>query len=190
MKKKFLYSIALVALSVTLYSYDLPKGWHTAGSESSSYDIGIDKGAGRDGKNVATIKSIKKSITGFGTLMQSSVPDKYLGKRVRMTGLVKSENVKNWAGLWFRVDQNGTENRLGFDNMENRPIKGTNDWKRYEIVLEVPSNASNLAYGALIVGTGQVWFDDIQFEIVDNSVSVTGSPLKILQEPQNLNFED
>jgi hypothetical protein len=27
-----------------------------------------------------------------------------MGKTVKMTGLCKSDKVKNWAGLWMRVD--------------------------------------------------------------------------------------
>jgi hypothetical protein len=53
--------------------------------------MGVDKGAGQDGKNAATIKSIEKSIKGFGTLMQNCLPGKYAGKRVRMSGFMKSK---------------------------------------------------------------------------------------------------
>ncbi|MGV3587354.1 MAG: hypothetical protein ACO1OF_10150 [Adhaeribacter sp.] len=179
---------------VTLISFDLPEGWGQAGSKPNSYEMGIAKGAGHDGKNAATIKSIEKDIDGFGTLMQSSSPEEYLGKRVKMSGYVKSENVTKRAGLWLRVDQAGSNQALSFDNMHNRSIKGTTGWKKYEVVLDVPENASNLAYGALLNGTGQIWFDNLTFEIVDKSVKTTGminngksvSPNK----PTNLNFDN
>ena len=95
------------------------------GASQKAMKWAVDKGAGQDGKNAATIKSIDEKIDGFGTLMQQSKPGKYLGKRVRMTGLVKSENVATWAGLWLRVDQSGSQQPLSFDNMGDRPIKGT-----------------------------------------------------------------
>jgi hypothetical protein len=189
MKKKILYSFTLLLSAVCLFSFDMPKGWYPSGDAAKSYDMGIDKGMGRDGKNVATIKSNTKTISGFGTLMQTAIPDKYLGKRVRMTGYLKSANVAEWSGLWFRVDQKGRQ-AAAFDNMQDRAIKGTTDWKRYEIVLEVAQNSSHLAYGALLVGTGQIWFDDIQFEIVDNAVPLTGGDLNALEEPRNLGFEE
>ena len=190
--KKILTSMLLIAMTVTLSSFDLPKGWGKAGSEPKSYDMGIDKGAGQDGKNAATIKSIEKKINGFGTLMQNCLPDKYLGKRVRMSGYMKSKDFDDKAGLWLRVDQANSEKPLSFDNMLDRPIKGTSDWKKYEIVLDVPLNATNLAYGALIVGTGQIWFDNLSFEVVDNATPATKDikdnymPNK---EPVNLDFE-
>lgn len=188
--------MVLFTVVVTLSSFDLPSGWFTAGSDPKNYDMGIDKGSGQDGKNAATIKSTAKRIKGFGTLMQNCLPDNYLGKRVRMSGMLKTKDVSIWSGFWFRIDQKGSNETLGFDNMhdgkKNRSIKGTTEWTKYEIVLDVPLKASNLAYGALLVGTGQIWFDDIKFEIVDSSVPTTGedsSSLMPAKEPVNLDFE-
>jgi hypothetical protein len=194
--KKVLMSVLLIATTVILFSFDLPTGWFKAGSDPKSYDMGIDKGAGQDGKNAATIKSNTEETKGFGTLMQDCLPDNYLGKRVRMTGLVKTKDVSDWAGLWFRIDEKGSNTSLGFDNMKDgkkdRSIKGTTDWTSYDIVLDVPLKASNLAYGALLVGTGQIWFDNIKFEVVDKSVPTTGRGTEEEMpnsEPVNLDFE-
>jgi len=193
MKASILKNVLLFGTAIVLLSFDTPAGWFKAGSKPKSYEMGIDKGTGQDGKNAATIKSIEKKITGFGTLMQQSKPDKFLGKRVRMTGFVKSEKVTTWAGLWLRVDQAGSQQPLSFDNMNGRPIKGTTDWAKYEIVLDIPGNASLISYGALLDGTGQIWFDNLSFEIVDNNVpttsSVTGKKSATHDEPTNLDFE-
>jgi len=186
--KRILTSVLLIIMTVTLFSFDLPEGWFKAGSKPKSYEMGVDKGAGQDGKDVATIKSIDKKIDGFGTLMQTSSPQKYLGQRVRMTGFVKTKDVKETSGLWFRVDQANSKMFLSFDNMSDRPIKGTTDWKKYEIVLDIPLNASKLAYGALLSGTGQIWFANINFEMVDSTIATTGR-FKENKEPVNLNFE-
>lgn len=175
------------------FSFDLPAGWFKAGSELKSYDMGIDKGAGQDGHTAATIKSNVDKINGFGTLMQNCLPDKFLGKRIRMSGYVKSKDVEEKAGLWLRVDEANSKKPLAFDNMHDRPVKGTTDWKKYEIVLDVSSNASNIAYGALLAGTGQIWFDKLNFEIVDISIPLTGDQKgndKPNKEPVNLDFEE
>lgn len=188
----------LIIMTFAFLSFDLPADWFKAGSEPKSYNMGVDKGAGPDGKNAATIKSVDKDIKGFGTLMQNCSPTKYAGKRVRMSAMVKSMNVDQWSGLWLRVDQEDSDVPLSFDNMHDRSIKGNTDWKKYEIVLDVPEKASRIAYGALLSGTGQIWFTNIQFEIVDTSVKTTGEDMnetkkkkkkEILQEPSNLNFD-
>jgi hypothetical protein len=193
MTKVIFKNMLLVSTTLLLLSFDLPTGWFIAGSKPKSYEMGIEKGGGQNGKNAATIKSIDKEISGFGTLMQQCQPGKYSGKRIKMTGYVKSENVSNWAGLWFRVDQEDSKEPLSFDNMHDRQIKGTTDWKKYELVLDVPHNASLIAYGALLNGQGQIWFDSITIEIVDHSTLTTGSikakPSATQTEPTNLDFE-
>jgi hypothetical protein len=166
------------------------KGWYLAGSSPSSYEIGIEKDLARQG-NVAFMKSTENKIKGFGTLMQSFSPKDYLGKKVKLSGYIRSKDLADWAGMWMRIDGEGKDNKsqkmLGFDNMQDRPIKGTTDWKLYEIILEVPVDASNISYGVLTSGTGSIWMDDLQFEIVEKSVPTTK---RNLEKPTNTSFEE
>ena len=159
-------------VSNTAYSQ---QNWFKVGSAPQQYANFIDSSNQHEGKNVATLKSVDTNINGFGALMQDIKPGQYLGKRVKMTGFLKSKDVVDGAAFWFRVDQAGSQQFLSFDNMYDRQIKGTTDWKKYEIVLDVLTNASNIAYGALLTGTGQIWVDDVNFEIVDSTVPTTGS---------------
>lgn len=187
--KRFL----LIGLALTFLSFELPSGWFKSGSDPNSYDMRIEKGAGYDGKNAATIQSIIPNISGFGTLMQSFSADKYLSKRIRLSGYVKTKDVAGKACLWLRVEKANSQQILSFDNMNNRPIIGTNNWKKYKIVVDVPATASKISYGALVRGTGQIWFDNLSFEIVDNSVAITGKKIEKLEkiiEPSNLNFDE
>jgi len=163
----------------------LPTGWYRSGNESTSYQMLIDSIPGQDGKKVLTIKSLEPKIQGFGTLMQDFLPDDYIGKRIKLSGYMKSLDVKGWAGFWLRIDQASSQKPLAFDNMQDRAIKGTTDWKKYEIVLEVPKNASNILFGALLNGVGQIWFEKLQIEVVNKSVPLTGTKRT---EP-NLDFE-
>ena len=70
--------------------------------------------------------------------MQTAGPGQYFGKRVRLLAFVKAEVVSQWAGVWMRVD-----------GPQDRPIKGTIDWTRVEIVLDVPNDAKDNAFGIL-----------------------------------------
>lgn len=180
-------------LIVGLLAFNKPTDWHKAGSTPKFYNMGIEEGTGRNGSNAATIQSIPKKKYGFGTLLQSMLPDKYLGKRIRMRGYIKTKDVDDWAGFWLRIDQEGSNKDLGFDNMKDgkvdRSITGTTDWTMYDLVLDVPQKASKIVYGALLSGAGQIWFDDISFEIVDTSVPTTGDGKNGNTEPRNLDFE-
>jgi hypothetical protein len=120
--------------------------------------------------------------------MQTFSAEQYLGKRVRMTGFVEAESVEGWAGLWMRVD--GTERAsISFDNMQQRPIKGTLPWQRYEIVLDVPAESSSISFGILLSGKGKVYLDDMRFEEAARSVKTTVVTKHLPASPVNLAFE-
>ena len=183
----------ILALLITFGSMavagdSLPEGW-MAGNPKD-YDIGVDSGAGHGDGVAAYIKSKTETPENFGTIVQSFSAEKYLGKRVRMSAFVKADKIEEWAGLWMRVDGTGKEEMaLSFDNMQSRPIKGTLDWKKYEIVLDIPGNSKNITFGILLSGPGQAWLDDFNFEVVTEEVPVTGQTQnKPPQEPKSLDF--
>lgn len=193
--KKVLFSLsALILLSFSLDPLTNVDGWFLAGSEKESYEIGVEKVADRDGK-VGYIKSTKNKIKGFGTMMQSFIPEEYIGKRVKLSGHIKTENVDGWVGLWMRVDgpkQKGSKYResLAFDNMNDRKIEGSTSWQKYEIILDVDEEAVNLAYGILLSGKGEAWLDDLTFEVVEKNEETTATTKKKLKAPKNTSFED
>jgi hypothetical protein len=150
----------------------VPKGWRVRGSRPQDYEMGVTQTARHGGQASAFIKANPAPQPGFGTLMQDFKADAYRGKRVRLAGYVKTDNVEEWAGLWMRVDgEQGVT--LSFDNMQDRHIKGVTDWQRYEIVLDVPTNSLLIAFGLMLSGKGQVWLDDLKLEEVDQKVPTT-----------------
>ncbi len=148
--------------------------WYYAGSLPGSYIMGPDENIKLSNQDVFKIQSIEDKIKGFGTIMKTIKSDLFSGKTVKMTAYVKSEKVKSWAGLWMRVDYDTAE-VLAFDNMQNRAIKRTTDWTKYEVVLFVPQEATSISYGVLLDGTGQIWFKEVSLEVVGDSVPETGS---------------
>jgi len=186
------YSL-LFLLAGTLMAYDMPKGWIAGGSYHYQYDyvMGVVK---KHGQNVATIRSVQNEVGGYGSMVQRLVSDNYKGKRARLTGLLKVRNVDQWAGLLMRIEcktidpVTGNEKRkvISRDNMYNRFVHGTAGYTKCEIVLDVPDTASDIEFGARLTGPGQIWFDQLKFEVVGKEVPVTSSDLK---EPTNLEFE-
>jgi erythromycin esterase-like protein len=86
------------------------------------------------------------------------------GKRIRYSGYMKTEGIsRGWAGLWWRVD--GRTGVIAFDNMQDRGVKGTTDWKRYEIELPVATEAQAIYFGMLHAGDGSAWFDGLSVEV-------------------------
>jgi hypothetical protein len=85
---------------------------------------------------------------------------------------VKSEGVKSWTGLWKRMDKDKGA-PLASDNMQDRPITGTADWKNCAVVLDVPDGATGIFFGMMIHGTGNVWMSDVKVETVGTDVPTT-----------------
>ncbi len=179
---------------------DHPAGW---GGGGEGYELRVDRTVKHGGKASGSIKSTATEPTWYGAFTQAFNPDDYRGKRLRMTAYVKSKDVENHAGLWMRIESiDGKGNYcLSTDMMGDRPIKGTDDWKQYETVLDVPNEDSvQIFFGALLAGKGQVWVDDFKFEVVDKAVKTTGAvrepvkskhqlPKGLPKEPKNLDFE-
>lgn len=182
-----LMSFAAIAVcSLSLHAAS-PKGWFLAGSRPADYASGIDPLAVHEFRPSAYLKSTKPVLQGgFGTLMQQFSAEHYLGKRIRFSALVKTEDAQDWAGLWMRVD-NGPK-MLAFDNMQDRQIRGTTNWRRYDVILDVPANATGIFFGVLLSGSGEVWLNDAQIQAVDHDVMPTGT--KTSDEPVNLDFRE
>lgn len=103
------------------------------------------------------------------------------------------------AGLSMRVESLRAS-QLAFDNMEARPVKGTTPWTRYDVVLDVPTDAATIMFGFCREGQGRVWADDFALEVVGLDVPTTDLELEpgVLEspwpgttgQPMNLGFEE
>lgn len=168
-------------------------GWMQAGSRPQDYEVGTDRKEGQYDKTSGYLKSRVRTPKGFVTLMQRVQASNYLGQRVRLSGFLKSEEVRDRAGLWMQVDASQRQG-LSFEDMRNQQLQGTIDWQRYEIVLDVPVNSISISFGVRLDGPGQIWVCDLQFSVVGLEVpttdlqrnqSVRGYP----EQPLNLDFE-
>jgi hypothetical protein len=185
--RMFVAVVLLLTGLVLVAQAALLRGWLLAGTKPSEYEVGVDVDQMYQGHATAFLKSKTLNTDGFGTLMQSIKAEQYLGRKVRLSGLVKSEEVLGWAGLWMRVDKE--KSPVAFDNMENRAIKGTTGWQRYDVVLDVPKDATAISFGILLAGSGVVWLNGTKFDVVDADVPVTNTGEKVLPEkPINLEF--
>ncbi len=163
-----------------------PQGWTIQGSKPEAYVVKADSTQKSAHGNSVSLQSIDEK-SGTATLMQAVKADDYKGKRVRFSGYIKGQGVKSWAGLWMRV--NAADNRVtSFDNMEKRAFRGNGDWKKFEVVLDVPADSATISFGAIISGLGQIWVSGLEFQVVDESVSVTAKPFanELNSKPVNL----
>ena len=179
--------LCILALSCSK-KQDSADGWKFA-NITDSYDIGKEDEKYND-KPVYYIKSNESVDSGFGAAVKSMVPAELKEKRIRLSAFIKTEDVERSAGMWMRVDGvlgNDIHTTLSFDNMMNRPISGTTDWKKYEIVLDVPNESKYIFYGVLISGNGKAWFTEPEFETVGNDIASTNQLSENSMKPGGYN---
>lgn len=105
-------------------------------------------------------------------MLQSFSAEDFKGKRVRFRGWMKAEAAINAATLWMRFDDSAGR-AIALDNMMDRALKGTSDWREMSIVMDVPQSADSIYIGMIMSGTGQAWMNGLLFEVVDDSVPTT-----------------
>lgn len=150
---------------------ELPIGWRGSISRPDAYAVRAHR-TRAGGSGGLSARSTGVTADDFLILKQAIRADDFRGRRVRLTGTIRSRDVGGCAALWLRVD---TADRSGvaFDNMRDRPIVGTCDWGEHGIVLDVAPDAVQIALGLRMEGPGEIWVDRLAFEIVGPEVDVT-----------------
>ena len=182
-----------------------PDGWILSGSNPENYKTGLDNQISQHGQKCGFIESTVTDPSGFTTLMQQCSVNNFKGKRIKMTGFIKTKDVDQGGMMWIRIDDFDKKIMADFDNMEDRPITGNSDWTKCEIIFDVPDVKCLLSFGFMLAGSGKIWFDNLTFEIVNASVDKTAYLLnkaipdemlsrvpEVIPEkaPANLDFEE
>ncbi|MFJ8068281.1 helix-turn-helix transcriptional regulator [Peribacillus sp. NPDC096447] len=190
--RKLVSKLTLQKEEMTMKNEQLLKGWNLSGSHPFNYKMGIDRETFHKGQASGFLKSVtKESKEEFATMMQQFKAENYLGKRMKLSGFLKSKDVDGFCGLWMRVD-NALLDVLQFDNMGNRPVVNDTEWNHYYIVLDVPENSAIISFGVLLSGRGQVWIDELEFEEISTDIPTTNIDYgcDLLDGPENLSFEE
>ena len=155
-------------------------GWFPAGSRPWDYTYSSMSDPKVPGGGTLVIQArpgAESEGNAFGTLMRNMSADDWRGRRVKLSGRIKTESVR-WVQMWLRVDgKQGAGMPLAFYNMADRKIRGSSDWARYEIVLDVPQEALGLAFGFFNAGgRGTAWGEDFVLTEVGKDVPVSVMP--------------
>jgi hypothetical protein len=142
-----------------------PAGWFVISSTIPTYAVGLDHVTIHDGQAALAIAGTDPSARAFAGVSQFVKADTYRGKRLRLRAWVRQQaTVGSDIGLWMRVDGPGVTQ--GFDNFSSRPLLGTSDWHQVEVILDVPDDAIGIGFGALMSGKGELFVDDMTFDVI------------------------
>lgn len=96
---------------------------------------------------------------------QQIAPGSAAGHRLVVSGRIRTERTDGAAVLAVRVIGDG--GIIGEKANGPVPPNGTTDWRRFEVALPVPSNATGLVIGAALGGKGSAWFDNLELRVDD-----------------------
>lgn len=189
--------VAALVLSIGTASAQLPAGWRplslaVTGNPLTSgphgYEIGIDPASAASASRVLTIRSTAPQLgltPSVGAAWQAAYG--YAGQRVRLSGQVRAEGVRGWAGLYMGAGDEQLLQRLatGQPGVERQlplgaPVAAaTPGWQDLSVVIDVPADALSIHLGVALVGEGQVWVRGLRFETVGPGVAPSSTTVGI-----------
>lgn len=189
MKPLHVIAAALAATSLWVVAAEsvgkLPPPWFVGGDRVSSYSAGIDNMETVSGKGAKFLRYTQGDDKSFAALTQVISAQRYAGQRVRFRAKIRTRDVTQWAGLWMAV-QSSRGTNAGFYNSADRPVKGSTDWQVRSVTLDVPPGATSITFGVINSGAGQVWIDELAFDVVGSDVPVDVMPAASLPEQPTL----
>jgi hypothetical protein len=153
-------------------AWHVPAGWAAREMREHEYRVGLDQRIVHGGKSSLFLRSLAAHPAGGVVLYQDFSGTRYEGRRVRLTGFLRSEAVAGKGTIGLRT--NGQSMKA--------EVTGTTPWKKYELVMDVPKESASMAIMLGLEGAGTMWADDLAFEQVSLAVPLT------IQPPENLNF--
>jgi hypothetical protein len=145
-----------------------PEGWVSiqhAGDLSYTFDI--DDAIAHGGARSVRIDNVGPEP--FGALFQQVAAGPHRGRRVRLSAWMRTHEARGSATgggavLLLQAMQAGAP--LAWNHMKDAPVRGSTDWQRYAIEIDVPAAADQIELGTMLHGPGAMWLDDVMLEIV------------------------
>lgn len=96
----------------------------------------------------------------------------FCGKRIRVSAALKTRDAGP-CQLWVRADA-GKDNPAAFTRLPWKEVpKGSKDWQRCSIEMDVPADTTSLIFGTACYGKGTTWVDAFSVDILPARGSVS-----------------
>ena len=170
--------------------------WGLRGTAPKDFVVAADQRVLTTGTSSASIEAARPT-SGWGTLYQFANAKDLRGKRIEFSADIRTAGVALGASIFVRADD-AKGASVALDNMWfsygedrkgaailNRSLSGDNEWTTEHVVLDIPSEASAISYGAILEGSGKVWIDNAHLEIVGSATPTTAiaRSATMLQQP-------
>jgi hypothetical protein len=178
----------LAAVALTANSADglrLPEGWNSSASyapQGNTHEAGVAPETETSGERALTVRALgQQQPNEIGSISQTLFG--YAGRRVRLSGQVKTAGVDGWAGLVINKSYVPLAQSIFEDAYASRPALGSAgcpEWCEVSVVADVGNdvnlvgmNVGSINVGLALVGNGQAWARKLQVETVGTDVPLT-----------------
>jgi hypothetical protein len=101
----------------------------------------------------------------FGLVGQGvNIPAGIRSKKVELSATLKSKDTTEDGWLLFA----NTNSRLGIlEQYRSDALVGTHDWRRVSVIIPLSNEVSDIKFGAMLLGGGVGWVDDVRLRIIE-----------------------
>jgi hypothetical protein len=159
--------------------------WRFSQSAAGNYEEGE-----KNGGAVRTVRPVLPRPDGYAALTRTYPAENFRGRRIRLAGRLKTEDVENIEIVVSAVS--GATADIARLALGEGRSPGTVDWRGYDMVVDIPDGAHRLVVGVQTSGKGTVWVRDFSLEVVDRSVPVTARASRWnmpQSRPENTSFD-
>jgi len=147
-------------------------GWEKGADYSSApdYVAGV-RARAYYGRTCAVLESRKRKPHGNAVLCQWVRADNYLGKRIRITAMMRLSSPHTTKGsLFAHLD---TRNAYTYWDGSSGDLLATPQWTRRELIIDVPVDGQGIIFGGSLAGRGTLLIANVRVDVVDKSMPLT-----------------
>ncbi len=155
-------------------------GWKVDGS---GYEIRVDGNISTEGNSSLRVEGGANSR---GLMFQQIVDGSSLRESpMKLRAAIRTEDIAVSATA-FVIVYSEEQTKLYTYDMRDRVIKGTESFSYYEIEIPPIKEASTIAVGGIVIGSGTAWFDDFHLKTIANHGGVSEEAAEYLEIALNL----
>jgi erythromycin esterase len=147
-----------------------PASWRFSNDQlrAFGYAVTVSEDRPASGRRCAEVRRDPGPHYGetYGGLSQLIDATPYRGRRVRIKAMARADVVGGGeARLWIQASRPQVALMQPPDARPSTAVV-TAAWQPYDVVVDVPANATTLRFGFALVGDGRAWVDGVSLEVV------------------------
>ena len=141
------------------------EGWQTTQAGGMrSYDFDLDTVVKHGRK-----QSLRITSTGsgqYGSVFQAIPADGLRGRTLELSAWIRTAQVTGAGAQLTVLSRNGRSAIIEHAFMDDPGVTGTQEWQRYALRMKVSKDAARVEIGAMLMGPGTMWLDDVSLRAV------------------------